>query len=193
MRIPSTLEPLLEPLEALQRLLERFGDQGVIIGGIAASILGKARYTEDLDAMFLLSTQEIPRLLEMAKEEGIEPRIENAEQFARRNRVLLLKHIPTDTGIDISLGILPFEQEVVAHSVVYELDEALAVRLPKPEDLIILKAVAHRPKDWEDIRILVEKYPGLDQARIEQWVRAFADVLETPGMWEDLKALLESE
>jgi len=44
--------------------------------------------------------------------------------------------------------------------------------LPTPEDLIILKAVAHRPKDMEDIRILADKYPNLDTARIEQWVKS---------------------
>jgi hypothetical protein len=39
-------------------------------------MLGRARFTEDVDAMFLLSIQDIPRLLKAAKEEGIEPRIE---------------------------------------------------------------------------------------------------------------------
>lgn len=48
------IEPFLEPLEALQRLLSRFNERGVIIGGAAVSILGRARYTEDIDAMFLL-------------------------------------------------------------------------------------------------------------------------------------------
>lgn len=40
-----------------------------------------------------------------------------------------------------------------------------------PEDLIILKAVAHRSKDKEDIRILADKYPNLDTARIKKWIK----------------------
>lgn len=123
------LEPLLDALEALQRLLTRFNNQGVIIGGAAVSILGRARFTDDVDAMFLLSSEELPRLLEMAKEEGIEPRIENAVDFARKNRVLLLRHTVTDTRIDISLGALPFEEEMVERSVLHEVDEALQLRL----------------------------------------------------------------
>lgn len=187
------LEPYLEPLESLQRLLERFDGQGAIIGGIAVSILGKARHTEDLDAMFLLSTQEIGRFLELAKSEGIEPRMEHAADFARRNRVLLLRHALTGTNIDISLGILPFEQELVERSTVYQVDEKLQLRLPTPEDLVIMKAVAHRPRDLEDIRAIGEKYPNLDKKRIEQWVKAFADALELPELWPKIKTILESK
>ncbi len=189
---PDTIEPFFEPLESLQRLLSRMGDRGVIIGGTAVSILGKARYTEDLDAMFLLSVQDIPRLLEEAKEEGIEPRIDNVVEFAKKNRVMLLKHAITGTNIDISLGALPFEQEMVERSVVHQIDETLKIRLPTPEDLIIMKAIAHRPKDLEDIRTIAGKYQTLDIQRIERWVKAFADVLEQPDLWGQIELLLES-
>lgn len=191
MNQPDHLEPLLEPLEALQRLLSRFDDRGVIIGGTAVSMLGRARFTEDVDAMFLLSIQDIPRLLEAAKEEGIEPRIENAAEFAKKSRVMLMKHVLSDTNIDISLGVMPFEQEMVDRSVVHQIDEALQIRLPTPEDLIIMKAIAHRPKDFEDIRTIAEKYPDLDVGRIEGWVKAFGEVLETPDLWDVVKSLLK--
>lgn len=42
---PKDLEPLLAPLEAVQQLLERFGNRGLIIGGVAASLLGQPRLT----------------------------------------------------------------------------------------------------------------------------------------------------
>ncbi len=67
---PDYIEPLKEPLEAVQRLLSRFDDRGVVIGGTAVSILGRPRLTEDVDAMFLLSIQDVPRLLDAAKKEG---------------------------------------------------------------------------------------------------------------------------
>jgi predicted nucleotidyltransferase len=184
------IEPFLEPLESLQRLLSRFNERGVIIGGAAVSILGKARYTEDIDAMFLLPVKDIPQLLEAASEEGIEPRIDNAAEFARKSRVILLKHVISNTNIDLSLGVLPFEQEMVERSIVYQVDATLQLRLPTPEDLIILKAIAHRPKDMEDIRILADKYPKLDIPRIEKWVKQFAEVLEMPSLWGDIEGIL---
>lgn len=58
--------PLLAPIQALQNLLSKFNDQGVIIGGIVSSLLGTPRYTVDLDADFLLGFDDIPRLLEEA-------------------------------------------------------------------------------------------------------------------------------
>jgi hypothetical protein len=70
-------------------LISRFNHRGVVIGGIAASVLGQARYTEDLDATILLSTKDISHFLEVAKQEGIEPRIDKAEEFAKKNRILL--------------------------------------------------------------------------------------------------------
>jgi len=146
MNQPDHLEPLLDALDALQHLLSRFDNRGVIIGGAAVSILGRARFTEDVDAMFLLSNKDLPRLLAIAKEEGIEPRVDNVVDFARKNRILLLKHTSTDTGIDISLGALPFEEEMVERSELYEADETLQLRLPTPEDLIIMKAIA--PRIW---------------------------------------------
>ena len=53
----SALAPLHSPLAAVQRLLERFGNQGVIIGGVATSVLGTPRLTADVDAVLLLSVE----------------------------------------------------------------------------------------------------------------------------------------
>jgi hypothetical protein len=193
MKLPKELQRYHEPLESLQKLISRSNHRGVVIEGIAASVLGEARYTEDLDAMFLLSTQDIPQFLEDAMQEGIEPRIENAADFARKNRVFLLRHTLTATNIDISLGIMPFEHEVIDRSSLQEFDDALQVQLPTPEDLIIMKAIAHRPKDLEDIRTLAAKYTNLEFARIERWIKEFAEILETPELWGQIEKILKKQ
>lgn len=185
MKLQKEIEPFRATIEAIQRLLAKFDNRGVIIGGIAVGFLGRPRLTEDVDAVFLLSTQDIPQFLEAAKTEKIKPRIPNAEEFARKNRVLLLQHSPTETNIDISLGILPFEEEMVERGIVQSTG-TLSVRLPTPEDLIIMKAIAHRPKDLEDIRTIVGKNPKLDTARIKKWIKSFGEVLEMPSLWDDI-------
>jgi len=188
---PPDLTPLLAPLAALQRLLARFDDQGIIIGGVAASLLGKPRLTAYVDAMLLLSIKDLPRLMEAAAQEGLVPRITNAQDFARRHRVLLLRHQESGINVDISLGVLPLEVEAIERSTVHQLGP-LAIRLPTPEDLIIFKAVAHRPKDLLDIQALIESHPDLDRKRIECWVREFAQLLEMPELWEDIAPWLRS-
>ncbi len=155
---------LLDPVEALQHLLERFDNHGVIIGGIAASLLGQPRLTADLDVVILLSVDDLPKLIEAATKEGMITRISNAEAYARKNRILLLQHESSGINIDISLGILPFEIEMVERGQETKLGN-LCVRLPTPEDLIITKALAHRSKDGG-------AYSGLSRNEASFWFAA---------------------
>jgi len=183
------IAPLLSPLTAVQKLLARFDDRGVVIGGIASSLLGRPRFTADVDVVILLAIDDLPRLVQAAAQEGLEPRIPNAEDFAGRHRVLLLRHQSSGINVDISLGILPFEREAVERSIVHQVG-ALAIRLPTPEDLIIFKAVAHRPKDMQDIPAIIANHPSLDRERIKHWVIEFAQVLEMPELWDDIAGWL---
>jgi hypothetical protein len=190
MKLDKSLEPFRAAIDSLQHLFHKFDDRGVIIGGIAVGFLGKPRFTADIDAVFLLSTKDIPKFVELARIENIVPRVKDVEEFALKSRVLLLRHAPTETDIDISLGILPFEEEMVERGSTQSFSD-LSIRLPTPEDLIIMKAIARRPKDLEDIRTIAAKYPALDVQRIENWVKAFAEVLGTPDLWDMIKSQLK--
>jgi hypothetical protein len=186
---PKSVTPLLAPILALQNLLSQFNNQGVVIGGIAASLLGTPRYTADLDAVFLLSLEEIPKLLQAASTQGIEPRIPDPVGFGRHNRILLLRHVASGLDINLSLGILPFETEMVERSTLFDIG-SFQLRLPTPEDLIILKAVAHRPKDLVDIQAVAANHSNLDTPRIRLWVEQFAEALEIPDLWDGIARLL---
>jgi len=192
MKLDESLEPFRAAIESLNRLLEKHNQRGIIIGGVAVGLLGKPRFTADVDALFLLSTQDIPQFLELARSENISPREENAEEFAKKSRVLLLRHSPSNTDIDISMGIMLFEEEMVERGSIKSFAN-LSARLPTPEDLIIMKAVAHRLKDLEDIRTIVDNNPNLDFARIEHWVKEFANVLEMPELWGQIEAILKNQ
>jgi len=134
----SEITPLLSPLAAVQQLLARLGDQGLVIGGVAASVLGAPRFTADVDVVILLSVGRLPELFHVAAELGLVPRIANAEQFARRNQVALLRHEESGISVDVSLGMLPFEEEAVARGAVHRIGD-VELRLPTPEDLIIFR------------------------------------------------------
>jgi hypothetical protein len=83
----------------------------------------------------LINLEDVPKLLSEASALGIVPRIADPETFARKSRVLLLRHAASGTDIDISLGMLPFETETVERSSIYQIS-GLKLRLPTPEDLI---------------------------------------------------------
>ncbi len=183
------LSPLTSALDAVQSLLVRFHNRGFVMGGVAASLLGAARYTADVDVLLILSTTRLAELLAAAQDTGFAPRIQGAEDFARQHRVLLLRHVESGTDVDLILGMLPFEEEAVERGVVHTIGFT-QVRLPTPEDLIIMKAVAGRDKDLADISAVAERFPHLDRQRIERWVREFADALESPELWSRVSALL---
>ncbi|MGH7785519.1 MAG: hypothetical protein ACRERC_01560, partial [Candidatus Binatia bacterium] len=74
------------------------GGRGVVIGGVAASILGRPRLTRDVDAMLLLSDADWERFVGLADAAGFEPRLPDVLAFARRSRVFLFRH--RSSGID---------------------------------------------------------------------------------------------
>ena len=55
-----------------------------------------------------------------------------------------------------------------------------------------MKAIAHRPKDLEDIRTIIDNNLNLDHARIEHWVKSFAEILEMPDLWKQIEAILKA-
>ena len=183
------LASLAPALSAVHRLLARFGNQGMVIGGVAASLLGTPRLTADVDVVILLSVTDLPQLLAASAQCGLVPRLLDAEGFARKRRMLLLRHQGSGVNVDISLGILPFEVEAVERSTVHRVGR-LSVRLPTPEDLIIFKAVAHRPQDMLDIQSIIETHTDLDRERIRYWVQEFSRVLEMPELWDDVAGRL---
>lgn len=178
--------------EALSDLLKWLKDCPVIIiGGVAVSLLGRPRHTQDIDAMVLLDNEKWEGLIKSAGRYGFTTRIKDALKFAQRNRVLLMRH-RNGLGIDISFGALPFEEECISRARKVKFAD-IRVPIPTPEDLIIMKAVSHRTQDLMDIKSVMDAHPKLDVARIGRWVSEFARVLEMPEIWDDVAAILKSK
>ena len=165
---------------------------GTVIGGVAASVRGRPRYTKDVDAVILADDIGWDRALASAARYGLSPRIDDPLGFASRSRMLLLRHDESGTEVDISLGGLPFEREVVERASIVNV-KRLRLRITSAEDLVIMKAVARRQKDWADIETVLDINPDLDLARIRHHLREFSSVLEMPEIYEDFEKLLRSK
>ena len=161
----------------------------MVIGGVATSMLGRPRLTHDVDALVLLPEDEWTKALSSANNHGIVPRIEDPLGFARRSRMLLLTHTSSNIDIDIALGGLSFEMEALDRSQTHEMN-GLRLRLPTVEDLVIMKAFAHRPKDMEDIKGLLDANPDADLGIVRQWVREFATAMAMPDLLEDFEKIV---
>jgi hypothetical protein len=186
---PTDLTPLLAVLRDLVAWLKAGKVQGVVIGGLAASLLGRPRLTRDVDALVLIDEGLWADFLAAGRGYGFIPRRDDALAFAQETRVLLVRHQESGIDVDIVFGSLPFEKEAVARATWMEMG-GLRAPLPLPEDLIIMKAVAHRPQDLTDIEAILAAHPKLNLRRARRWVREFAAALSMPEILNDLEALL---
>ncbi|MDE2126750.1 MAG: nucleotidyltransferase [Armatimonadetes bacterium] len=187
------MNPLAEThvaaLADLANAFERLKLKAVVIGGVAVCLVARPRYTRVVDALVMFDTEHVDALLADLEARGFVPRSRGMGNFARQARFVGLTHQRSGMAIDIALGCMHFEAEVIERSTEH-LDGELKVRLPTPEDLIILKAIANRHQDRADIQTIAEVHPAIDRSRIRFWVEQYATLLEAPELWSTIEPLL---
>jgi hypothetical protein len=179
----------VDALKALADWLEAEQVPHATIGGVAVSLIAQPRATQDIDAVIWLEEDRWKPLLESSYAYGFEPRISDALEFAKIARVLLLKHKASGISIDLACGALEFEREAVERATTIVIG-AIRLKVTTPEDLVIMKAVAHRPRDVADIESILDANPTLDLERVRYWVSRFASALETSEIASDLESIL---
>ena len=186
-RGPGHLRPALE---ALATLLGQSGVPGAVVGGLAVGIHAQPRMTQDVDALVLLDAEELDNLLAVAARQGFEFRRSDGLKLARQSRILVFRHAPSGVPVDIALGCMPFDKEAVDGAILRNI-AGISIPVVAPDDLLIMKAVAHRPIDGADIDALLAVRPPANLRRIRLWVQQYADVLHDPSIVTDLEKLLK--
>lgn len=184
---------LIDAAAEVARFLEQLKIPYAIIGGLALQHWGEPRMTRDVDITVLVPSQELVPFIDtiIAK---FHPRFPDAREFALRHRVLLLQsedRIP----IDISLGIPGYEEEALQRAVEVDFPGAGKLRLMGPEDLIIHKCVAGRPRDLEDVEgILIRQRLKIDAQLVRNWLESFQPLVDTHDPLEFFeRALLRAQ
>ena len=173
-------------LGALARFLEERQVPYMVIGGIANLVWGEPRATLDVDASVLVEEAAWPELIrELRHAFRVIPREPVA--FLRETHVLPLE---TRDGIRIDLlwATLPYEHKAIARATMEEV-AGHRVRVCRPEDLVIHKMVADRPKDREDVRAIVRLHGSrLDRKYLSGVMRQIAHALDRPDLLAFLSA-----
>jgi predicted nucleotidyltransferase len=166
----------------------------MVVGGIANAIWGRVRTTADVDLKVLTgerSVAELRRLVESEFGPYRRPGLGPAE-----SPLIVSLEVPPGTVVDLLVGVFPYEEQAVARAVLVEF-EGMAIRVCSPEDLIIHKAIADRPKDWGDIEgVIWRQKERLDLPYIRDWLRQWGDALEKPDLparFDSLVAGLSSD
>jgi hypothetical protein len=155
------------------------------IGGLALQRWGEPRETIDVDLTLLTGFCGEDPYIE-ALLDRYEGRVENAADFARTNRVLLLRSA-SGVGIDVALGGLPFEESVIARASRFAFPGHASLLTCSAEDLIVLKAFAARGRDWVDIEGIIVRQAGvLDWRYIDGQLGPLAALKEEPDILTNL-------
>jgi hypothetical protein len=175
-------QDLRDVLTDIARWLHAGNRSGAIVGAIGVSLQGYVRTTNDVDFMVCVDSIEphtIAEILDSLPAFGFSPRANNLAEFALQSHVLLLLHGASGVTVDLALGMMPLEQEIAARA---DRKRIGSWELPvaSVESLCLMKIIAARPRDMDDVAGLVEIYPGLDREWIMNYVRQYAELMDSP-------------
>jgi hypothetical protein len=164
---------LSSALSGASSLLEEQGYRYAVIGGLAVSIWGQTRATYDIDIKVLVPEngyQALRELVRMKYPERARPHVpENP---------LIVDVVIGGVTVDFLLAIPGYEENIITRALHMELGQRV-FPVCSPEDLVIQKAVAGRPRDWQDVEgICIEQHGKLQDDYIEEWLGQFAEILE---------------
>ena len=177
---------IAEALRALERVFAGLGARWYVFGAQAAIFPGVARATADVDVTLDPAGHAPAAIVGALKTGGFRLRIEDPE-FVVQTRVLPVVHaggVPVDV---ILAG--PGIEELFFERVVHRIVDGTDVPIASAEDVVVMKVLAGRPKDLEDVRGIVSaNRRSLDAGH----VRAMLDLLERALDRSDLLPIFEN-
>ena len=188
---PSVPEAFRKAVELLESERVPF----VVIGGLAASLQGEPRNTDDADFMITLPTSRVHGFARKAKELGfdIEPDLAETQWLGCGVIRLWLGPAGNQTAVDFMSCNSDFLRQAAWRA---QPARCLGHRVPiaTPEDLLLFKCCAWRVKDVPDALAIAERHgERLDLPYLWQWASWLA--AKNPKVLGDvplrLRAVLE--
>jgi hypothetical protein len=141
---------------AVDALSESFAARKVrhaLIGGLAISMRGRPRLTQDIDFLVDVSQIALPGLLDDLVDRGfsLEPLVV-IKEYVREN-ITAFKFGPV--RVDWLKPVLPLYTRALGDASPLDWSEGHPIRVATAEGLILTKMVAFRPQDQMDIETLV--------------------------------------
>lgn len=182
----------MKALAALAGALDRAGIGYMVIGGQAVLLYGEPRLTRDVDLTLALPPESVPELIVAIAALGWDPVPERPREFAARTLVLPVAQAASGLRADLIFSLSPYERQAIARGRRIALPEG-EVSFASPEDVIIHKLVASRPRDLEDVRGILLKQTALDFDYIRRWLAEFESATLEPlshrftALWDEAR------
>lgn len=184
--LPAGFADLLADLSAA---LSTLGTPWYVFGAQAALVWGRPRLTTDVDVTVRAGEIGNDLMVRTLGGRGFSLRVEGTPDFVRATRVLPLVHERSGLALDLVLSGPGLEDLFLERAIPVDVSGA-SIPFISPEDLIVTKILAGRPKDIDDIRgVLAERGHLL---RVGQILDTLALLEEALGQ-SDLRPLFEHE
>ncbi len=151
----------------------------LIVGGQAVLVHGEPRLTRDIDITLGVDADRLDDLLTIVERAGWKVLVQNPAEFVQKTMVLPCEDAASAIRLDFIFSNSAYERQAMARSTTRTVG-ATDIRFASPEDLIIHKVVAGRPRDIEDVRSVLLKNPKLDLAYIHRWLGELAAAINEP-------------
>jgi hypothetical protein len=182
---------LLDTYKKIVKFLNVGGYNYIIIGGIAASTIGEARVTVDVDVDIVIKKEEVADFLDRAIKAGFKVQKKRCLKSVREIGVFQIS--AGDYNIDFIIASTDLETQACARRKAIQLHGVKAF-FPTPEDLILLKLVPGRSKDIADIEGLIARHGNkLDEKYLKTWAMTLCDEAEDMRIWNELKKMLNEK
>jgi len=144
----------------------------MVIGGQAVLIYGEPRLTRDIDIALGVGPERLADVLALARASAWRVLVEKPDEFVQRTMVLPLEDSQSGIRIDLIFSFSPYEREAMNRVHRVSVGKA-TVHFAAPEDVIVHKITAGRPRDLEDVRTILLKNRDLDLAYVRAWLAEF--------------------
>lgn len=170
--------------------LKRHNIPYMIIGGQAVLLYGEPRLTRDIDITLGVNVDYLEKLLAVVQELSLKPIPEDIKLFVQQTMVLPALEETTGIRVDFIFSFTPYETEAIKRAKTITIMEQ-EVCFASPEDVIIHKIFAGRPRDIEDVRSIILKNPEIDTKYIQNWLREFDASSESKDFLKTFEKVLK--
>lgn len=169
--------PVGELLAVLRAALEPITPRWYLFGAQAALLHGAARLTADVDVTVDPGDHTAAALVAALQDAGFTSRVTDAVKFAVRTRVIPVVHVASGIPVDVILAGSGLEELFLQRAEVREI-EGVEVRVASAEDVVVMKVLAGRAKDLDDVRAILSAHPtDLDFALIRRTLKELEQAL----------------
>ncbi|MEK6600130.1 MAG: nucleotidyl transferase AbiEii/AbiGii toxin family protein [Deltaproteobacteria bacterium] len=179
-----------EILKRISAFLEESNIPYMIIGGQAVLLYGEPRLTRDIDITLGVNPDRLDELLVILKNFSLKPIPKDIQSFVKETMVLPVIDEPTGIRIDFIFSFTPYETEAIKRSKKVVI-MGQGVSFASPEDLVIHKIFAGRPRDIEDVRSILLKNPEINRKYIRTWLKEFDSSSDKKGFLKTFEEILK--